>query len=64
MGPVLSEQIDKSLQVSPLMGVDRTHRSSASEPGGTLSVPRIHARALRPEPEGARCSPHPDGAGP
>lgn len=38
VGPVLSQQLDKSLHVSPLMGMDQTYRFSASEPGETLSV--------------------------
>jgi uncharacterized protein len=37
-GPVLSEQLDKSLHVSPLMGMDQTYSFRASEPGETLSV--------------------------
>jgi uncharacterized protein len=37
-GPVLSQNIDKSLHVSPLMGMDQTYGFSASEPGATLSV--------------------------
>ena len=37
-GPVLSQKIDKSFHVSPLMGMDQTYRFSAGEPGETLSV--------------------------
>jgi hypothetical protein len=37
-GPVLSQNIDKSLHVSPLMGMDQTYGFSASEPGESLSV--------------------------
>jgi DUF1365 family protein len=37
-GPVLSEQIDKQLHVSPLMGMDQTYAFRASEPGERLSV--------------------------
>ena len=37
-GPVLSEQIDKHLHVSPLMAMDQTYSFAASEPGETLSV--------------------------
>jgi uncharacterized protein len=47
-GPVLSEQIDKSLHVSPLMGMDQTYRFSASEPGRTLSV-QIESRPREDE---------------
>ncbi|HEY2715809.1 MAG TPA: DUF1365 domain-containing protein [Solirubrobacterales bacterium] len=38
VGPVLGQDIEKSLHVSPLMGMDQTYRVSASEPGATLSV--------------------------
>ncbi|MGD9734833.1 MAG: DUF1365 domain-containing protein [Solirubrobacterales bacterium] len=38
VGPVLSQSIDKSFHVSPLMGMDQTYRFSAGEPGETLSV--------------------------
>jgi DUF1365 family protein len=37
-GPVLSEEIDKQLHVSPLMGMDQTYGFRASEPGERLSV--------------------------
>jgi hypothetical protein len=37
-GTVLSEEIDKTLHVSPLMGMDQTYAFSASEPGPRLSV--------------------------
>jgi uncharacterized protein len=51
MGPVLSEEIEKSHHVSPLMGMDQTYRFSAAEPGQTLAV-HIESRP-RPE-EGGR----------
>ncbi|HEY1855241.1 MAG TPA: DUF1365 domain-containing protein [Solirubrobacterales bacterium] len=38
MGPVLSQSIEKSHHVSPLMGMDQTYRFSAAEPGETLAV--------------------------
>ena len=34
----MSEEIDKSLHVSPLMGMDQTYGFRASEPGERLSV--------------------------
>jgi uncharacterized protein len=37
-GPVLSDELDKTLHVSPLMGMDQTYGFRASEPGGRLSV--------------------------
>jgi uncharacterized protein len=37
-GPVLSEQIDKHLHVSPLMGMDQVYGFRASEPGERLAV--------------------------
>jgi uncharacterized protein len=37
-GPVLSEEIDKTLHVSPLMGMDQTYAFRASEPGARLAV--------------------------
>lgn len=44
MGPVLSQQIDKSFHVSPLMGMEQTYGFGASEPGETLAV-HIESRA-------------------
>jgi DUF1365 family protein len=46
-GPVLSDEIDKALHVSPLMGMDQTYAFRADEPGERLSVhiesrPRSH----------------------
>jgi len=38
VGPVLSEEIDKTLHVSPLMGMDQTYAFRASEPGARLAV--------------------------
>jgi len=37
-GPVLSDELDKALHVSPLMGMDRTYAFRASEPGARLAV--------------------------
>jgi DUF1365 family protein len=37
-GPVLAEELDKTLHVSPLMGMDQTYAFRASEPGAGLSV--------------------------
>jgi uncharacterized protein len=37
-GPVLADELDKSLHVSPLMGMDQTYSFRAGEPGATLSV--------------------------
>lgn len=37
-GTVLSEELDKRLHVSPLMGMERTYALRASEPGASLSV--------------------------
>ncbi len=48
MGPVLSQQIDKSFHVSPLMGMDQTYTFNASEPGDTLSV-QIESRPREDE---------------
>jgi hypothetical protein len=46
-GPVLSDEIEKTLHVSPLMGMDQTYAFRASEPGARLAVqiesrPRAH----------------------
>jgi uncharacterized protein len=38
VGPVLSDELDKSLHVSPLMGMDQTYAFRASEPGERLAV--------------------------
>jgi len=37
-GPVLRDELDKRLHVSPLMGMDQTYGFRASEPGARLSV--------------------------
>jgi DUF1365 family protein len=37
-GAVLSEELDKTLHVSPLMGMDQTYAFRASEPGPRLAV--------------------------
>jgi len=37
-GTVLSDQLDKSLHVSPLMGMDQTYAFRATEPGERLAV--------------------------
>jgi DUF1365 family protein len=37
-GTVLSEELDKSFHVSPLMGMDQTYSFRASEPGESLAV--------------------------
>lgn len=38
MGPVLRDELDKTLHVSPLMGMDQTYAFRATEPGERLSV--------------------------
>jgi DUF1365 family protein len=45
-GPVLSDELDKTLHVSPLMGMDQTYGFRASEPGERLSV-HIESRPLQ-----------------
>jgi len=37
-GPVLSDELDKTLHVSPLMGMDQTYGFRATEPGERLTV--------------------------
>ena len=37
-GPVLSDELDKALHVSPLMGMDQTYAFRAAEPGERLAV--------------------------
>ncbi len=54
-GTVLSDELDKALHVSPLMGMDQTYAFRASEPGERLSV-HIESRPLQratapPEPQ-------------
>ncbi len=43
-GPVLSDELDKTLHVSPLMGMDQTYGFRAGEPGERLAV-HIESRA-------------------
>jgi DUF1365 family protein len=47
-GPVLRDELDKALHVSPLMGMDQTYAFRAGEPGERLSV---HIES-RPDGEG------------
>jgi uncharacterized protein len=49
-GKVLSDELDKTLHVSPLMGMDQTYAFRASEPGERLAV---HIES-RPQPGGER----------
>jgi uncharacterized protein len=37
-GPVLRDELDKSLHVSPLMGMDQTYAFRAGQPGGRIAV--------------------------
>jgi DUF1365 family protein len=55
-GNVLRDELDKTLHVSPLMGMDQTYAFSATEPGDRLSV-HIESR-----PDGGAGG-GPDGAG-
>jgi DUF1365 family protein len=48
-GPVLSDELDKALHVSPLMGMDQTYGFRAGEPGERLAV---HIES-RPDTESA-----------
>jgi DUF1365 family protein len=48
-GPVLTDELDKALHVSPLMGMDQTYSFRAGKPGPTLSV---HIES-RPQTDGA-----------
>jgi DUF1365 family protein len=45
-GPVLAEEMDKELHVSPLMGMDQTYAFRAGEPGERLSV-HIESRPVQ-----------------
>ena len=45
-GTVLRDEFDKTLHVSPLMGMDQTYAFSATEPGARLSV-QIESRPSR-----------------
>jgi DUF1365 family protein len=47
-GTVLSEELEKSFHVSPLMGMDQTYSFRASEPGESLAV-HIESRPRRGE---------------
>jgi uncharacterized protein len=47
-GPVLSDELEKTLHVSPLMGMDQTYSFRADEPGARLAV---HIES-RPEADG------------
>ncbi|MET0557911.1 MAG: DUF1365 domain-containing protein [Solirubrobacterales bacterium] len=60
-GPVLSDELDKTLHVSPLMGMDQTYAFRATEPGARLTV-QIESRPRRDEgaPVG---DPRQDGGG-
>ena len=51
-GPVLSDELDKTLHVSPLMGMDQTYAFRATEPGERALRPHRVAPARR-----ARASP-------
>ncbi len=46
-GAVLTDELDKTLHVSPLMGMDQTYAFRASEPGERLSVQIESRRATR-----------------
>ena len=52
-GAVLSDELDKTLHVSPLMGMDQTYAFRAGEPGERLSV-HIESRPRRTCTECAR----------
>jgi DUF1365 family protein len=49
-GTVLSDELDKDLHVSPLMGMEQTYAFRASEPGERLSV-HIESRPQRIDPQ-------------
>jgi len=53
-GSVLSEELEKTFHVSPLMGMDQTYSFRASEPGERLSV---HIESRPRSAEGASCAP-------
>lgn len=50
-GSVLSEELEKTFHVSPLMGMDQTYSFRASEPGERLAV-HIESRPNDPEASG------------
>ncbi len=51
IGPVLGDELDKTLHVSPLMGMDQAYAFRATEPGERLS---IHIES-RPRGGGGKC---------
>ena len=59
---MLSDELDKTLHVSPLMGMDQTYAFRATEPGERLAVhiesrPRDRERATaRPSTPPSRCA--------
>ena len=61
-GTVLSDELDKALHVSPLMGMDQTYAFRASEPGERLTSRSSRApatddgRAARPSTPPSRCA--------
>lgn len=62
-GTVLSDEFDKALHVSPLMGMDQTYTFRASEPGQRLSVhiESCPVRRVNPSPEGQNVAPAASG---
>ena len=55
-GAVLSEELEKTFHVSPLMGMDQTYSFRASEPGETLAIhiesrPRTDRESAKNHPE-------------
>jgi DUF1365 family protein len=51
-GTVLSEELEKTHHVSPLMGRDRIYSFRATGPGD-----RLHVVGYHPHPEGAEVAP-------
>ncbi len=63
-GPVLSDELDKALHVSPLMGMDQTYAFRAGEPGERLAVHiESRPRAGDAAPRGDRGVPGVAGGG-
>jgi DUF1365 family protein len=62
-GPVLSDELDKALHVSPLMGMDQTYGFRASEPGARLSV-HIESRPDGSDPQPGGGAARTDGGRP
>ncbi|MGE5335795.1 MAG: DUF1365 domain-containing protein, partial [Nitrososphaerota archaeon] len=60
-GTVLSDELDKTLHVSPLMGMDQTYSFRATEPGERLAV-HIESRPRAGGPAGETAT-EPDGSG-